>query len=77
MLTYLQANLGLMLILTAIIGLIIGSFLNVVIFRYPQMLLRMWKAECRELLKQPPTRKPKTFNLARPASHCLKCKKNH
>ena len=31
-------------------GLLVGSFLNVVIYRLPQMLERGWAAECAELL---------------------------
>ncbi len=72
---YLQLHLALTLTLAAILGLVIGSFLNVVIFRYPKMLKKMWKAECQEFLKQPPARKPPKFNLIKPPSHCMKCKK--
>lgn len=63
------------LIFTAIIGLIIGSFLNVVIFRYPRMLERRWKEECMDYLKQPLAHKAPSYNLMKPRSHCPKCRK--
>lgn len=71
----LHSHLGLTLTFATILGLVIGSFLNVVIFRYPKMLKQEWKAECQALLKQPPARKPAKFNLMKPASKCPKCKK--
>ena len=38
------------LITTALlVGLVVGSFLNVVIYRLPIMLDRQWRAECAEL----------------------------
>jgi len=72
--SYLQQNLGLTLTLVAIIGLVIGSFLNVVISRYPIMQKNMWKAECEEFLEITPTEKPSKLNLLTPRSHCPKCK---
>ena len=60
----------------SLLGLFIGSFLNVVIIRLPIMLERGWKAECRQLLElskgDPAT--PEKFNLLVPRSHCPKCK---
>jgi len=55
-----------------VLGLLIGSFLNVVIYRLPVMLEAQWKAECTELAgkETPLTEK---FNLAVPRSRCLKC----
>ena len=32
-----------------VVGLVVGSFLNVVIYRLPVMLDRQWRAECAEL----------------------------
>jgi leader peptidase (prepilin peptidase)/N-methyltransferase len=43
---------GLFYTLIFILGLLIGSFLNVVIYRYPIMLKRQWKTECTEYLSQ-------------------------
>ncbi len=63
------------IIMIGIIGLIIGSFLNVVIARLPKMMERDWRAQCTEILAQPPTWIPPTtpFNLVTPRSHCPHC----
>ncbi|MES2880467.1 MAG: A24 family peptidase [Pseudomonadota bacterium] len=57
-----------------VLGLLIGSFLNVVIYRLPLMLDAQWKAECAEFsgLALAATEK---FNLMLPRSRCQKC--NH
>ena len=60
------------------LGLLIGSFLNVVILRYPIMMYREWKKECEgmdDALPDHPAIKDlsKPFNLVTPASHCPKC----
>jgi len=55
-----------------VLGLLIGSFLNVVIYRLPIMLEAHWKAECAELCAAPAP-DVATFNLALPRSRCLKC----
>lgn len=55
-------------------GLVVGSFLNVVIGRLPLMLQRQWQAECAALSEQP-VAKLERFNLAVPNSRCPKC--NH
>lgn len=53
-------------------GLIVGSFLNVVIFRYPLMLKQLWIAEYRSLAALPPL--PSTaLSLAWPRSYCPCC----
>lgn len=56
----------------SILGLLIGSFLNVVIYRLPIMMEAQWKAECAELSEKElqPT---ETFNLMVPRSRCQKC----
>jgi leader peptidase (prepilin peptidase)/N-methyltransferase len=58
--------------LVLLLGLCIGSFLNVVIYRLPVIMERKWHAECCELLHQPNNVTDK-FNLATPASRCPKC----
>lgn len=58
-----------------IIGAIVGSFLNVVIYRYPIMLNLEWKNECLEFLNQTAAIPKVTFNLLLPRSHCPSCKK--
>ena len=58
--------------LAGIFGLLIGSFLNVVIFRLPQMLERQWAAECAELTGKPAPDGP-VVNLVTPRSRCRQC----
>ncbi len=58
----------------AVFGLLIGSFLNVVILRLPKMMEARWHSECRELLGQQADEPAATgFNIAYPASHCPRC----
>lgn len=63
------------LFLIAAFSLLIGSFLNVVIYRLPQMMKNQWSEECREYLglKTLPSDKD-NLNLALPFSHCTNCK---
>ena len=56
-------------------GLLVGSFLNVVILRLPKSLQYQWISQCQELLAQQDTgsaEQPPTLSF--PASHCPKCK---
>ncbi len=58
--------------LFGVLGLLVGSFLNVVIYRLPKMLEVEWADNCAELAgAEPPVREP--FNLARPRSRCQQC----
>ena len=58
--------------LAGVFGLLVGSFLNVVIYRLPKMMERQWAAECAELSGQPaPEAEP--FNLLKPRSRCRQC----
>ena len=60
--------------IAGILGLMIGSFLNVVIYRLPIMMQRGWQQECQEFLELPVTdQSTETFNLALPGSHCPAC----
>ncbi len=56
-----------------VIGLTIGSFLNVVIFRLPKMMEMQWTRDCNEHLGIAVEEKAALFNLSQPASHCPKC----
>src|SRR5687768_9154807 len=56
-----------------ILGLLVGSFLNVVIYRVPVMMDNALRAEC-ALLADPNATPPPTFNLIVPRSACPNCK---
>ena len=60
-----------------LLGLMVGSFLNVVIHRLPKMMEQRWAAECAEqhATADPPeeTAPPATFNLMVPRSRCPHC----
>ena len=56
-----------------ILGLLVGSFLNVVIHRLPKMLERDWQAQAREILKLPAEPLGETYNLVLPHSGCPHC----
>jgi leader peptidase (prepilin peptidase) / N-methyltransferase len=55
-----------------ILGLLVGSFLNVVIYRLPKMMDKQWAAEVAEFKGDTPPEKT-TFNLMLPRSSCTKC----
>lgn len=57
----------------SVIGIIIGSFLNVVIYRLPKMMEQAWKNELEEL--QGKVGNQRTYNLLTPKSSCPTC--NH
>ena len=55
-----------------LLGLLIGSFLNVVIYRLPLMLEAQWKAECNQISGAQEEAGP-AFNLMVPRSRCPLC----
>ncbi|BCR23357.1 type 4 prepilin-like proteins leader peptide-processing enzyme [Aquipseudomonas alcaligenes] len=55
------------------LGLLVGSFLNVVIYRLPVMMQRDWRQQAREILELPEEPKQGTFNLILPNSCCPNC----
>ncbi|WP_119965414.1 prepilin peptidase [Simplicispira lacusdiani] len=64
--------------LAGVMGLLVGSFLNVVIYRLPKMMERQWAAECMEYtraagLPVPEAADTSVFNLAQPRSRCQAC----
>ena len=56
----------------ALLGLCVGSFLNVVIHRLPKMMERQWRAECAELAGQEAPAAER-YNLIVPRSACPSC----
>ena len=56
----------------AVVGLCVGSFLNVVIHRLPKMLDRSWQAQCAELRGEAIVEEP-AYNLVVPRSQCPSC----
>lgn len=64
--------------LGGVLGLLIGSFLNVVIYRLPKMMELQWAAELAQLEaekqgKELPASKQEAFNLMTPRSRCPSC----
>lgn len=57
-----------------VLGLLIGSFLNVVILRLPARLLHGWQRDAREILELPDGDEPTPPDLVRQGSHCPHCK---
>ncbi len=55
------------------LGLLVGSFLNVVVHRLPLMMEREWKQECRSLLELPEAAPEPPLDLVRPRSRCPAC----
>ncbi len=60
------------IVFALVLGLLIGSFLNVVIHRLPLMMEREWREQCAELDERELTEEPK-LNLVTPRSRCPHC----
>jgi len=72
MIQLLQDNPALFVTVCGVLGLMVGSFLNVVIHRLPKMMEREWHAQCAELSgKTMPRSAP--YNLIVPRSACPHC----
>ena len=56
------------------LGLVVGSFLNVVIHRLPIMMESRWRRDCCELLEVEGEKQDQELTLAVPNSHCPSCK---
>lgn len=79
----LSASPPILVSICVVLGLLIGSFLNVIVYRLPIVMERDWKQQCCDYLEienaEPHTHltseKFEVFNLWKPDSHCLEC--NH
>ena len=75
---YLQHQPYALPIVVLILSLLIGSFLNVVILRYPIMLFRSWLIDSKDLRENLPEHSAlndlgSAYTLSKPASHCPRC----
>ncbi|MDE2156963.1 MAG: prepilin peptidase [Xanthomonadaceae bacterium] len=60
--------------LAGVLGLVVGSFLNVVILRLPERMAAGWRHEAREILALEPDPAPLPPGIVREPSHCPQCK---
>jgi len=63
------------ILIVSLLGLIVGSFLNVVIHRLPKMMERDWRSQCLSFLEMEEEQSQERYSLSQPPSHCPKC--NH
>lgn len=70
-----QNNPQLGLWLIPILGLFVGSFINVIAYRLPIILFRHWRQEAEEYLQLLLPSNNATINLCWPRSHCPHCQK--
>ena len=71
-LNFLKSNVAVLYSSTVIPGLLIGSFLKVVIHRTPKILEQGWKQQCHEMLDMDPP-KEEPISLSKPNSTCPNC----
>jgi len=68
----LQDSPALLVTVAGLLGLMVGSFLNVVIHRLPKVMERQWRSECAELTGAAPP-PAERYDLVVPRSTCPKC----
>ena len=80
LLRYLAMNPGVFVAAMLLLGLAVGSFVNVVVFRLPRMMEAAWRAECRAILEEgssgehsPGDTGTVRFDLVHPPSACPAC----
>jgi len=69
----LQEQPGIFIAVSVVFGLMVGSFLNVVIYRLPLMMQKEWERNCQELQGHE-VETGENYNLVVPRSACPKCK---
>ena len=71
----LEQNATFLYLSVGFLGLLIGSFLNVVVYRLPIMLQKGWRQECLAFLEQEDSQptSSEVFNLSQPRSRCPSC----
>lgn len=74
LLDFLAGNPLAFVVLCGVLGLLVGSFLNVVIYRLPKMMERDWKVQAWEVLGLPAEPPAPRFDLVLPHSTCPHCK---
>jgi leader peptidase (prepilin peptidase)/N-methyltransferase len=73
LLDFLEQNSSTFLLFVTLTGLIVGSFLNVVIHRLPKMMEQQWHKDCDELKGLESASEAEVYNLNTPASSCPNC----
>jgi leader peptidase (prepilin peptidase)/N-methyltransferase len=71
--SYLASDISALIVVVGILGLMIGSFLNVIIYRLPIMMQQEARWQCAELLNVPVSQPHQPFNLIQPRSQCPYC----
>ena len=69
----LPETLGGLAVAAGLLGLCVGSFLNVVIHRLPKMMEQDWLAQCAELRGEAAPDQGEALSLAKPRSRCPSC----
>ncbi|MEP6896959.1 MAG: prepilin peptidase, partial [Rhodanobacter sp.] len=62
------------IVLAGVLGLLVGSFLNVVILRLPERMAAAWRQEARDVLELDSDTTPLPPGIVREPSHCPQCK---
>ena len=73
LINYLASHVLAFVLSAAVLGLLVGSFLNVLIYRLPVMMQREWRVQAREFLELPCEPVGERFNLLLPNSRCPHC----
>ena len=73
MIDFLTLQPGAFIACALVLGLLVGSFMNVLAWRLPKMLEQDWQAQARELLELPVPAQGPVYNLMLPRSHCPHC----